>query len=78
VKITESKSFLSKKARKIRTNLKLINGSRTRFFGWFEKFGTKSRYKPKFVKGEWLDYDKTILITSITDMDGISYAITFG
>ena len=52
----------------MRQELKKIDGERKSFTGVFTRFGKKSRYRPKKVGDEWIDYDVTVLLTDIHDL----------
>ena len=54
----------------MRKGLKQIEGDRLRFSGIFERFGTKPRYKPSYVDGGWVDFDRTVLLIQIKDDNG--------
>lgn len=58
----------------MRQELKKIDGERKSFTGVFTRFGKKSRYRPKKVGDEWIDYDVTVLLTDIRDLEGKSVA----
>ncbi len=54
----------------MRQRLKVIDGERKTFVGTFVRFGKKSRYRPKKVGDTWVDYDETVLLADIRDLDG--------
>jgi hypothetical protein len=54
----------------LRKKLKEIDGIRTTFKGTFSRLGKKSRYKPKLVGDQWIDFDTTVLLLNVTDKEG--------
>ena len=54
----------------MRNKLKNVDGLRQSYVGVFERYGQKRRYKPKKVNGEWVDFDTTVLLKDITDLNG--------
>lgn len=54
----------------MRKDLKAIDGERQTFTGTFVRFGRKSRYRPKKVGDEWVDYDETVLLRDVRNAEG--------